>query len=154
MNNAREGGVFLAEGEDICLRDNDIYDNGTGDPNPIAGVSILDGDNISLEGNRIRNNGLQQSGSIPSADGTGAGIFISLAGIAANQATQDQADAFGFSLRIEDNVVDHPNGMYMPTFSGGAMRPAYSLERGLANISPTEKTSTAVTTTQPVAPAR
>ena len=110
VSNTRDAGVFLAEGEHICLRDNDIHDNGTGGPNPIAGVSILYGDNISLEGNRIRNNGLQQSGSIPSADGTGAGIFISLAGIAANPATHDQADAFGFSLRIEDNVVDHPNG--------------------------------------------
>jgi|GEM_PF-2535965 len=110
VSNTRDAGVFLAEGEHICLRDNDIQDNGTADPNPIAGVSIVYGDNIAIVGNRIRNNGLQQSGSIPSADGTGAGIFISLAGIAVNQATQDQADPFGFSLRIEDNVVDHPNG--------------------------------------------
>ena len=48
-----DAGVFLVEGEDICVRDNDIHDNGTGDPNPIAGVSILYGDNIVIEGNRI-----------------------------------------------------------------------------------------------------
>ncbi len=34
------------------------------------------------------------------------------------------------------------------------MRPAYSLDAGLASISPTEKTSIAVTTTQPLAPTR
>ena len=37
--------------------------------------------------------------------------------------------------------------MYIPTFSGGAIRPAYSFERGLASISPTEKTRIALTTT-------
>ena len=44
--------------------------------------------------------------------------------------------------------------MYMPTFWGGAMRPAYSFERGLASISPTEKTTIAATITQPEAPMR
>ncbi|MFL4470111.1 DUF6519 domain-containing protein [Tateyamaria armeniaca] len=110
VSDTRDAGLFLVEGEGIHVIGNEIRDNGTGDPNPIAGVSILYGDRIVIEDNRIRNNGLQQSGGIPSADGTGAGIFVSLAGVASNTATQDQADPFGFSLRVQGNVVDHPNG--------------------------------------------
>ena len=110
VSDTRDAAVFLVEGEQICLRDNDIIDNGTTDPGPIAGVSILFGDHITIEGNRIRNNGLRQSASIPSADGTAAGIFVSLAGVASNTDTPDQADPLGFSLRIHGNMVDHPNG--------------------------------------------
>jgi len=110
ISETREAAVFLVEGEQICVRDNDIVDNGTTDPHPIAGVSILYGDSITIDGNRIRNNGLRQPGAAPSTDGTGAGIFVSLAGVASNRETTDQADALGFSLRIHGNMIDHPNG--------------------------------------------
>lgn len=110
VSDTRDAAVFLVEGEQIVLRDNDIVDNGTTDPRPIAGVSILYGDYIHIEGNRIRNNGLRQSGSVPSADGSAAGIFVSLAGVASNTDSPDQADPLGFSLRIHSNWVDHPNG--------------------------------------------
>jgi len=110
VSDTLNGAIFLVEGEQICVRDNDITDNGTTDPQAIAGVSILYGDAILIEGNRIRNNGLRQSGATPTAESTGAGIFVSLAGVASNTEAPDQADPFGFSLRIHGNTVDHPNG--------------------------------------------
>ncbi|MQX37641.1 DUF6519 domain-containing protein [Roseospira navarrensis] len=110
VSEIKDAAIMLVEGEGITVRDNDIRDNGTGDPNPVAGISILYGDGILIEGNRIRNNGLRQSASIPVGDPTQAGIFVSLAGVASNHATQDQADPLGHSLRVLANAVDHPNG--------------------------------------------
>ena len=44
--------------------------------------------------------------------------------------------------------------MYIPTLSGGAIRPAYSFDLGLASISPMEKTRIAERTMNPEFPAR
>jgi hypothetical protein len=104
------GGIVLVDGEFIDIRDNEIRDNGTGDPEPVCGISIVYGNGIVIEGNRITNNGLRDSGTMPSGDPTRAGIFVSLAGIASDQASQDQTDTLGTSLRVIGNVVDHPNG--------------------------------------------
>ena len=103
-------GIVLVDGEFIDIRDNEIRDNGTGEPQPISGISIIFGNGIVIEGNRIQNNGLRDSGTMPSGDPTRAGIFVSLAGIASDQTTQDQADTLGTSLRVIANAVDHPNG--------------------------------------------
>jgi hypothetical protein len=103
-------GIVLVDGEFIDIRDNEIRDNGTGDPEPVSGISIVYGNGVVIEGNRIQNNGLRDSGTMPSGDPTRAGIFVSLAGIASDQPTQDQADTLGTSLRVIGNVVDHPNG--------------------------------------------
>jgi hypothetical protein len=110
VSETRDAAIFLAEGNGIVIRDNEIRDNGAQDPRPVAGISILFGDAIVIEDNHIRNNGLRQSASIPVADGSQAAIFVSLAGIATNRPTDTEADALGFSLRIAGNVVDHPNG--------------------------------------------
>ncbi|MBI1356591.1 MAG: hypothetical protein GC160_19800 [Acidobacteria bacterium] len=103
-------GIALVDGEYITIRDNEIRDNGTGSPEQISGVSILYGNGIVIESNRIQNNGLRQSGTLPIADPTRAGVFVSLAGIASDQPNPDQADPLGSSLRIIGNVVEHPNG--------------------------------------------
>ena len=103
-------GIALVDGELITIRDNEIRDNGTGSPEQISGISILYGNGVVIESNRIQNNGLRQSGALPTADSTRAGIFVSLAGIASDQPTPDQSDALGSSLRILGNIVEHPNG--------------------------------------------
>jgi hypothetical protein len=92
------------------IRDNEIRDNGTTDAAPIAGISIAFGNGILIEGNRIQNNGLRQPASIASISSMRSGIAVSLAGVASNQETQDQADTLGSSLRVIGNVVEHPNG--------------------------------------------
>ncbi len=103
-------GIVLVDGEEITIRDNEIRDNGTGSPEQISGISILYCNGVVIEGNRIQNNGLRQSGSLPVDDPTRAGVFVSLAGVASNQRTQDLSDNLGSSLRIVGNVVEHPNG--------------------------------------------
>jgi hypothetical protein len=103
-------GIVLVDGEHVVIRANEIRDNGTTDPGPIAGVSIAFGNDILIEENRVQNNGLRQPASIPSISSMRAGIAVSLAGVASNQPTQDQADTLGSSLRVIGNVVEHPNG--------------------------------------------
>jgi len=120
VSETRDSAIFLVEGEKISIRDNDLINNGVSDPHAVAGVSILYGDSITIEGNRIRNNGQRLPASVPVADTTGSGIFVSLAGVASNSETPNQSDPFGFSLRIHNNIVDHPNG---PALSARATGP-------------------------------
>jgi hypothetical protein len=112
-------GIVLVDGEFITIRDNEIRDNGTGDPEPISGVCVVFGNGVVIEGNRIRNNGLRQSASTPAGDPTRAGVFVSLAGVASDQPTQDQSDTRGSSLRVVGNVVEHPNGLALAARATG-----------------------------------
>jgi hypothetical protein len=103
-------GIALVDGEHITIRDNEINDNGTTDPAPICGVCVVFGNDILIEGNRIQNNGRRQPASIPSISSMRAGIAVSLAGVASDQAQQNVADPIGSSLRVIGNIVEHPNG--------------------------------------------
>ncbi len=114
-------GIVLVDGEFMTIRDNEIRDNGVGDPEPISGICVIFGNSVVIESNRIQNNGLRQSASMPTADPTRAGVFVSLAGIASDQPTQDLSDTLGSSLRIVGNVVEHPNGRALAARATGPM---------------------------------
>jgi hypothetical protein len=136
-------GIALVDGEHIVIRDNEIRDNGTTDPGPIAGVSIAFGNDILIEENRIQNNGLRQPESIPSISSMRAGIAVSLAGVASNQPTQDQADTLGSSLRVIGNVVEHPNGPALAARATGPVVIEDNYLLSLGNNATAQQASTA-----------
>ncbi len=115
------GGIVLCDGEGIVIRDNEIRDNGTGDVDPISGISITYGDSIVIEGNRILNNGLRQPGSTGISSSSRAGIMVSLAGIASDQEEPSVATPTGSSLRVVNNIVQHPNGLALAARATGPM---------------------------------
>ena len=136
-------GVALVDGEHVVIRANEIRDNGTTDPGPIAGVSIAFGNDILIEENRIQNNGLRQPASIPSISSMRAGIAVSLAGVASNQPTQDQADTLGSSLRVIGNVVEHPNGPALAARATGPVVIEANYLLSLGNNATAQQPSTA-----------
>ena len=136
-------GIALVDGEHIVIRDNEIRDNGTTDPGPIAGVCITFGNDILIEENRIQNNGLRQPASIPSISSMRAGIAVSLAGVASNQPTQDQADTLGSSLRVIGNVVEHPNGPALAARATGPVVIEDNYLLSLGNNATAQQASTA-----------
>jgi hypothetical protein len=136
-------GIALVDGEHIVIRGNMIRDNGTTDPGPIAGVSIAFGNDILIEENRIQNNGLRQPASIPSISSMRAGIAVSLAGVASNQPTQDQADTLGSSLRVIGNVVEHPNGPALAARATGPVAVEDNYLLSLGNNATAQQASTA-----------
>jgi hypothetical protein len=138
-------GVALVDGEHVVIRANEIRDNGTTDPGPIAGVSIAFGNDILIEENRIQNNGLRQPASIPSISSMRAGIAVSLAGVASNQPTQDQADTLGSSLRVIGNVVEHPNGPALAARATGPVVIEDNYLLSLGNNATAQQASTAHT---------
>ena len=136
-------GIALVDGEHVVIRANEIRDNGTTDPGPIAGVSIAFGNDILIEENRIQNNGLRQPASIPSISSMRAGIAVSLAGVASNQPTQDQADTLGSSLRVIGNVVEHPNGPALAARATGPVVIEDNYLLSLGNNATAQQASTA-----------
>ncbi|MDO6416126.1 DUF6519 domain-containing protein [Sphingomonas sp. BIUV-7] len=52
------GGVALAIGADITIRDNEIMQIGENRNAPIVGIYILDGEAVTIQRNRLRDNGL------------------------------------------------------------------------------------------------
>jgi hypothetical protein len=136
-------GIALVDGEHVVIRANEIRDNGTTDPGPIAGVSIAFGNDILIEENRIQNNGLRQPASIPSISSMRAGIAVSLAGVASNQPTQDQADTLGSSLRVIGNVVEHPNGPALAARATGPVVVEDNYLLSLGNNATAQQASTA-----------
>jgi hypothetical protein len=138
-------GIVLVDGEHICLRDNEIRDNGTTDPGPIAGICIIFGNDILIEGNRIQNNGLRRPASIASISSMRSGIAVSLAGVASNQTTQDQSDTLGSSLRVTGNVVEHPNGPALAARATGPVVIEDNYLLSLGNNATAQQASTAHT---------
>lgn len=51
------GGIALALGADLTIRDNEITDVGTNHSSPIVGIYILDGEAVTIQRNRLRDNG-------------------------------------------------------------------------------------------------
>ena len=52
------GGIALALGADITIRDNEINNVGINHSTPIVGIYILDGEAVSIQRNRLRDNGV------------------------------------------------------------------------------------------------
>lgn len=138
-------GIALVDGEHIRIRGNEIRDNGTTDPSPIAGICIIFGNDIAIEENRILNNGLRQPASIPSISSMRSAIAVSLAGVASNQETQDQADTLGSSLRVIGNIVEHPNGPALAARATGPVAIEDNYLLSLGNNATAQQASTAHT---------
>jgi hypothetical protein len=51
------GGIALALGADLTIRDNEINNVGTDHASPIVGIYILDGEAVTIQRNRLRDNG-------------------------------------------------------------------------------------------------
>ncbi|MDT7778841.1 MAG: hypothetical protein QOC99_1353 [Acidobacteriota bacterium] len=138
-------GIVLVDGEHICIRGNEIRDNGTNDPGPIAGICIIFGNDILIEENRIRNNGLRRPASIASISSMRSGIAVSLAGVASNQKTQDHSDTLGSSLRVTGNIVEHPNGPALAARATGPVVIEDNYLLSLGNNATAQQASTAHT---------
>jgi Family of unknown function (DUF6519)/Right handed beta helix region len=145
VSNIPPAAVALVDGEHILIRGNEIRDNGTTDPGPVAGICIIYGNDIAIEENRIQNNGLRRPASIPSISSMRAGIAVSLAGVASNQPTQDQADSTGTSLRVVGNVVEHPNGPALAARATGPVLIEDNYLLSLGNNATAQAASTAHT---------
>jgi hypothetical protein len=127
------GGIVLLDGEGVVIRDNEIRDNGTEDVNPVSGISITYGNAVVIEGNRIANNGLRSPGSTGISSSARAGIVVSLAGIASNRATVTVSDPEGSSLRVANNIVQHPNGPALAARATGPMAVTGNILESLGN---------------------
>lgn len=127
------GAIVLVDGEGVVIRDNDIRDNGTGDNDPVSGISITYGNAIVIDGNRILNNGLRAPGTTSTTSATRAGIMVSLAGVASDTDEQTVADPAGSSLRITGNIVSHPNGPALAARATGPMAVTGNVLESLGN---------------------
>jgi hypothetical protein len=115
-DNAAYGGIVLADGEYIVIRDNTIENNGSTFPDPICGIFILHGKGIAIEGNRVLHNGRPSDVETRPRPGQRGGIVLGLAqtrtipvaplGTQITGARQDGVPA----ARIHDNVVVSPEG--------------------------------------------
>jgi hypothetical protein len=105
------GGIVLANGAYIVIRDNTIENNGNAFHDPICGIFILHGEGVTIEGNRVLHNGrLPEAETIPQP-GQRGGIVLGLVrtrtipvtplGTGLTGARQDGVPA----ARIHGNVV-------------------------------------------------
>ena len=98
------GGIALADVEDGVWRDNEIRDNGTGNPDPLCGVFVLNVLGAVLDRNRITNNGQRRAAHA----GWLGGIVLPLVSPSYDgpEASWDGRAA----ARVVDNVVVAPEG--------------------------------------------
>jgi hypothetical protein len=98
------GGIALADVEDGVWRDNEIRDNGTGNPDPLCGVFVLNVLGAVLDRNRITNNGQRRA----EHAGWLGGIVLPLVSPSHDgpEASWDGRAA----ARVADNVVVAPEG--------------------------------------------
>lgn len=120
------GGIALALGADITIRDNEIKDVGTSHDSPIVGIYILDGEAVAIQRNRLRDNGAIAGprSTIPIGR-TGAillgtvrpGVDLVAPFGGPNYARQDGAPA----LLVEDNVAIAREGRALTAVGVGPM---------------------------------
>lgn len=120
------GGVTLAAGADITLRDNRIVEVGTGHGSPIVGIYILDGEAVTIERNHLRDNGRIAGLTSPIMAGRTGGIVLALVRPGVDflapfgrqlQARQDGAPA----VIVTGNVVSAREGRALTVFGVGPM---------------------------------
>ena len=109
------GGISLADGASITIRNNVVKNNGRNRTEPVCGIFILNGEAIDIDGNSIIHNGLRPGAGWVPVWGQRGGIVIGLARprtlsvqLSGKQygARQDGAPA----VRIHNNVVVAPEG--------------------------------------------
>ena len=120
------GGITLASGADITIRDNRITGIGTAHSSPVVGVYILDGEAVAIQRNHLRDNGriATLDSSIPL--GRAGAIVLGLVRPGVDffaplgsqvQARQDGAPA----LIVEDNVAVAREGRALSVIGVGPM---------------------------------
>jgi hypothetical protein len=120
------GGIALALGADLTIRDNEINDVGTNHASPIVGIYILDGEAVTIQRNRLRDNGrvADRESAIPIGR-TGAivlgtvrpGIDVLEGARGSVNARQDGSPA----LLVEDNVAIAREGRALLAVGVGPM---------------------------------
>jgi hypothetical protein len=120
------GGITLASGADITIRDNRITDVGTEHSAPIVGLYMLDSEAMTIQRNHLRDNGRIADLNSPIPLGRVGGIVLGLVRPAVDffapfgdrlQARQDGAPA----LIVEDNVVVAREGRALSVVGVGPM---------------------------------
>ena len=120
------GGITLAAGAEITIRDNRLFDIGTGHLAPIVGIFVLDGEAVAIQRNHVRDNGRIADLESNIEIGWAGGIIVALARPAVDffalfgdqvQARQDGAPA----LIVEGNVVVAREGRALCVIGVGPM---------------------------------
>jgi hypothetical protein len=120
------GGITLASGAEITIRDNRIVDVGTSHTTPIVGIFVRDGEAVAIQRNHARDNGRIAGLDSEIEIGWAGGIIVSLARPGVDffapfgdrvQARQDGAPA----LIVEDNVVVAREGRALCVIGVGPM---------------------------------
>jgi hypothetical protein len=120
------GGISLASGAEITIRDNRIVEVGTGHSTPVVGIFVLDGEALAIERNHARDNGRIADLETDIEIGWAGGIIVSLARPAVDffapigdqvQARQDGAPA----LIVADNVIVAREGRALCVIGVGPM---------------------------------
>lgn len=120
------GGIALASGAEITIRDNRITDVGTQHSSPIVGIFILDGEAVAIQRNHLRDNGRIADLDSGIMAGRVGGIVVGLVRPAVDffapfgdqvQARQDGAPA----LLIDGNVVVAREGRALSVLGVGPM---------------------------------
>jgi len=111
------GGVALAGGSGLVIRDNAIENNAGRFGDPTCGIFILEGRAISIDRNRITGNGELPQANRPALTGNRGGIVILDAGVESLYLDPlGQGETAGRrqngvpALRVHDNVVVAPSG--------------------------------------------
>ncbi len=110
------GGIALADGSYIVIRDNVIENNGPNQLEPICGIFILHGEGMEIDRNRIINNGAKERDQSPTAakNGRRGGINI-VFGITPTVPIQVLGqilpDQNGMpAIKVHNNIVSVPLG--------------------------------------------
>jgi Family of unknown function (DUF6519) len=120
------GGITLAAGAEITIRDNQIVEVGTEHPTPIVGIFVLDGEAVAIQRNHMRDNGRIADLESNIEIGWAGGIIVALARPAVDffapfgeqvHARQDGAPA----LIVEGNVVVAREGRALCAVGVGPM---------------------------------
>jgi Family of unknown function (DUF6519)/Right handed beta helix region len=119
------GGIALADGEYLIIRNNTIEQNGTDHLDPICGVFVLFGEGIAIDGNRILHNGRPADPELTPLPGQRGGIVIGMAqprkvsvapfGTGFSGSRQDGVPA----ARVHGNIVVSPEGRALKMFAIG-----------------------------------
>jgi hypothetical protein len=119
------GGIALADGEYLIIRNNTIEQNGGDHLDPICGVFVLFGEGIAIDGNRILHNGRPADPELTPLPGQRGGIVIGMAqprkvsvapfGTGFSGSRQDGVPA----ARVHGNIVVSPEGRALKMFAVG-----------------------------------
>ena len=110
------GGIALADGEHITIRDNEIRDNGaTNDNAPVTGIFLYHGVGIEISGNRIEGNGKDIPIGLPDmkADqrkGYRGGIVIPYSTALFDFSLNPFQPLEALALTVRDNIVISQSG--------------------------------------------